>query len=158
MLKDPPVFVTNIGAWEYTLAKLATLEEEKPKPGKPRIDEYGNPLNYGAAVAIYKNVVKKYGAFQTTNVHVKPYKLGDGGYSVDALDDLYPVGLQFWYDDVLCTAIPHQSSIAVYSDGEGALFIRGRVEDVDPLGKHRKWPVGREAGFPPHRCAPGLSA
>jgi hypothetical protein len=160
-LKDPPVFVTNIGAWEYVLAKLATLDEDKPKD-KPRLDEGGNPTNYGQAVAIYKAVCKKYPAFQTTNAEDVPVRLGgmkmhEDALTVTGLDEHYPVGQMFWYDDVLCEAVGHPN-IAVYSDPDGKLFIRGRVQDVDPLGAHKAWPIGREAGFPPHRCAPGLSA
>jgi hypothetical protein len=79
-------------------------------------------------------------------------KMYDDSLTVSELDDRYPVGQMFWYDDVLCEAIGHPN-LAVYSDGEGKLFIRGRVADVDPEGQHRAWPVGREAGFPPHRCA-----
>jgi hypothetical protein len=44
--------VTNEWAWAYTLDKRA---------GKGLVDEYGNPTNYGAAVAIYKRVAAKYG-------------------------------------------------------------------------------------------------
>jgi hypothetical protein len=156
-LKDPPPFVTNIGAWEYTLAKLVGLDEDKPK-AKPRVDEGGNPTNYGQAVAIYKAVCKKYPAFQTTNVHVEPYRKGDGSYTVEMLDEKFSVGQMFWFDDVLCEAVPQHGQIAVYSDGEGKLFIRGKVLDVDPDGAHKAWPVGRVAGFPPHRCAPGSEA
>lgn len=51
-LKPPPKFVKNEYAWSYTLNKL------KAKDG---LDEDGNPRNYGAAIAIYKRVVAKYG-------------------------------------------------------------------------------------------------
>lgn len=51
-LKPPPRFVTNPWAWSYTLNKLEA---------KRQLDLHGNPKNYGAAVAIYKAVVKKYG-------------------------------------------------------------------------------------------------
>lgn len=51
-LKPPPKFVTNEWAWAHTLDRLAE---------KDQLDAGGNPRNYGAAVAIYKNVVKKYG-------------------------------------------------------------------------------------------------
>ena len=163
MLKDPPVFVTNIGAWDYTLAKLAMLDEEKPKD-KPRLDEGGNPTNYGQAVAIYKAVCKKYPAFQTYTLNQQPFKRADEAndsddeFTVEQLDEFYPVGQMFWFDDVLCEAVAYQGNIAVYSDGDGKLFLRGKVLDVDPEGAHRKWPIGRIAGFPPHRCANLLEA
>jgi len=156
-LKDPPKFVTNIGAWEYTLAKLATLDEEQPK-AKPRLDEGGNPTNYGQAVAIYKAVCKKYPAFRTTNVGVEPMRLDPmkgflpASNTVSELDDKFPAGQWFWYDDVLCEAIAHPN-LAVYSNGDGVLFIRGRVLDVDPLGQHKGLSEGHEQGFMPHRCA-----
>lgn len=51
-LKPPPKFVTNLWAWAHTLDKLRD---------KGQLDEGGNPRNYGAAVAIYKNTAKKYG-------------------------------------------------------------------------------------------------
>ena len=51
-LKPPPSFVKNEWAWAYTLDKLT---------GKGQVDEAGNPLNYAAAVAIYKRVCVKYG-------------------------------------------------------------------------------------------------
>lgn len=50
-MKPPPKSVTNEFAWSYTLRKLEAL-------GK--LDEQGDPMHYGAAMAIYKNVVKKY--------------------------------------------------------------------------------------------------
>lgn len=158
-LKDPPNFVTNIGGWEYTLAKLAMLDEEKPKPGKPRVDEGGNPTNYAAAVAIYKNVVKKYPAFQIDNLHVKPLardQYDEQGYQLKLGDLLahFPVGEMFWYDDVLCEAVEYgHSGEAVYPNAEGKLFIRGKICSVDPEGQHRGWPIGKSNGFPPHRCA-----
>lgn len=52
MLKPPPNFVKNEWAWAYTLNKLSDRDG---------LDEWGNPLNYGAAVAIYKRVAAKYG-------------------------------------------------------------------------------------------------
>jgi hypothetical protein len=151
-LKPPPKFVTNIGAWEYVLAKLAK------EPHKNYLDEGGNPRNYGQAVAIYKRVVAKYPAFRTENVNERPYVVTteandhDGEYTVDQLDEIFPVGQMFWFDDVLCEAVAHPN-IAVYSDPEGKLFIRGKILDVDPDGAHRDWPVGKVSGFPPHRCA-----
>lgn len=51
-LKPPPRFVTNEWAWAHTLDKLRE---------KDHLDDGGNPRNYGEAVAIYKNVAKKYG-------------------------------------------------------------------------------------------------
>lgn len=51
-LKPPPAFVKNEWAWSYTLNKLK---------GKSQLDQHGNPVNYGAAIAIYKHVVAKYG-------------------------------------------------------------------------------------------------
>jgi hypothetical protein len=53
-LKAPPPFVKNAEAWSYTLAKLAD---------KGHLDSDGNPVNYGEAVGIYKNVLKKHFAF-----------------------------------------------------------------------------------------------
>lgn len=50
-LKAPPSFVTDMDAWEYTLARLALRD---------KLDEGGNPRNYAAAAAIYRNVKKKY--------------------------------------------------------------------------------------------------
>ena len=157
MLKDPPSFVRNRGAWEYTLAKLATKQEED---GKMRLDAYGNPLNYAAAVAIYKNVCKKYPAFQTDNLTAKPIKTvgnqGDttGDFTVYELCEKYPVGQMFWFDDVLCEAVSYSHSLlAVYPNADGTLFVRGKILDVDPEGKHRKWPIGKINGFPPHRCS-----
>lgn len=159
-LKDPPPFVTNIGAWEYVLAKLANLDQDEPK-AKPRVDEGGNPTNYGQAVAIYKAVCKKYPAFQTANVNAEPARvqpeLEPASMTIDALDERFPVGQMFWYDDVLCEAVANPN-IAVYPDIEGKLFIRAKVLDVDPMGKHRGWPVGKVSGFPPHRCADFLDA
>lgn len=156
MLKDPPSFVTNIGAWDYTLAKLALLDDEKPK-AKPRLDEGGNPTNYAQAVAIYKAVCKKYPAFQTGNVHVEPIKQNlkadPGNHTFARIADSYPVGKMFWYDDVLCEAVAYAGGMAVYPDADGVLYIRAKVLDVDPEGAHRKWPVGKINGFPPHRCA-----
>lgn len=152
MLKEPPRFVANIGAWEYTLAKLANLQEED---GKPRVDEFGNPLNYAAAVAIYKNVVKKYPAFQTANLHAAPIHMKKT-HSDDlaSIFDRYQVGQMFWFDDVLCEAVEYSNSgQAVYPDAEGKLFVRGKILDVDPMGKHKNWPVGKVNGFPPHRCS-----
>lgn len=52
-LKPPPRFVHNQWAWAYTLNKMSA---------KGHVDEYGNPSNYGEAVAIYKRVANKYGA------------------------------------------------------------------------------------------------
>jgi hypothetical protein len=159
-LKDPPSFVTNIGAWEYVLAKLAGLDEDKPK-AKPRLDEGGNPTNYGQAVAIYKAVCKKYPAFQTkTHGEDRLPEFHDYGDNFSQLADIFEVGQKFWYDDVLCEAVPAKPSpLAVYSDGDGEkLFIRGKVLDVDPEGQHKAWPIGRVAGFPPHRCVNALEA
>lgn len=51
-LKPPPKFATNEWAWSYTLRKMEA---------KGKLDEHGNPLNYGMAAAIYKAVAKKYG-------------------------------------------------------------------------------------------------
>ena len=154
MLKDPPKFVTNIGAWEYTLAKLADKQAED---GKRRVDDYGNPLNYGQAVAIYKAVCRKYPAFQSSNRGVAPMKLGQilfgpGAVTVSELADKYPVGEMFWYDDVLCEAVacPH---LAVHPDADGLLFIRAKVLDVDPDGAHKNWAEGHEFDALPHRCA-----
>jgi hypothetical protein len=156
-LKDPPSFVTNIGAWEYVLAKLAMLDEEKPKPGKPRLDEGGNPTNYGQAVAIYKAVCKKYAAFQNETAiggrEIKSAKRTTDNTDTGKLCTEYPVGELFWYDDVLCEAVEYAGGEAVYPDPEGNLFIRGKIVDVDPEGHHRNWPVGKINGFPPHRCA-----
>ena len=147
-LKDPPNFVTSIGAWEYTLAKLANKQEDD---GKQRVDEGGNPLNYAAAVAIYKNVVKKYPAFQVANMAMPIFK--NVGNNVGDLDDQYPVGQNFWFDDVLLEAVAHPN-IAVFSDPEGNLLIWGRVISVDPEGKYRNLPEGRHGGWQPHRCVP----
>ena len=148
MLKDPPRFVVNIGAWEYTLAKLANLQVEDDKP---RVDEFGNPLNYAMAVAVYKNVCKKYPAFQTANRTMPEFhNVGD---NLDQLCEIYPVGQMFWFDDVLCEAVDYQGGLAVYPDAVGKLFIRGKILDVDPLGKHKDWPVGKINGFPPRRCS-----
>lgn len=154
MLKDPPKFVTNIGAWEYVLAKLADKQAED---GKQRLDQYGNPLNYAAAIAYYKNAVKRYPAFQSSNAYKAPYKLGqvlDGEtpVSVEDLDDRFPAGQMFWYDDVLCEAVAHPK-LAVYPDADGLLFIRARVLDVDPEGAHKTWAEGFEFDALPHRCA-----
>src|SRR3954453_18505556 len=155
MLKDPPRFVTNAGAWEYVLARMATKQEED---GKRRLDADGNPLNYAAAVAYYKNAAKKYPAFQATNRHVEPFKIegatGQKSHSIVELMNLYPAGQMFWYDDVLCEAVEFaDTGEAVYSDPHGALFIRGKILDVDPGGANKDWPVGKTTGFPPHRCA-----
>jgi hypothetical protein len=149
-LKDPPAFVTNIGAWEYTLAKLAMLDEEKPKD-KPRLDEGGNPTNYGQAVAIYKAVVRKYPHLAANNIAAPVYK--NVGNNVADLDEQFPVGDTFWYDDVLLEAVGHPN-IAVFPDPEGNLLIWGRVISVDPEGQHRNLPEGRHGGWPPHRCVP----
>lgn len=51
-LKPPPAFVTNEWAWAYTLDKLRV---------KGETDQFGNPTNYAAAIAIYKRVAEKYG-------------------------------------------------------------------------------------------------
>lgn len=54
-LKAPPKFAKNEWAWAHTLEKLRQ---------KGMLDEYGNPdgaRGYGAAGAIYKRVVAKYG-------------------------------------------------------------------------------------------------
>lgn len=155
MLKAPPKFVTNIGAWEYTLAKLANLQEDD---GKPRVDEYGNPLSYGAAIAIYKHVVKKYPAFQTATHGpnaIPEYR--NVGLNLADLAEAYPVGAMFWFDDVLCEAVPYMGGMAIYPDAVGKLFVRGKILDVDPLGKHKDWPIGKVNGFPPHRCADFVS-
>lgn len=154
-LKDPPSFVKNIGAWEYTLAKLRNKQEDD---GKRRLDEGGNPLNYGQAVAIYKAVVRKYPHLATENVTAQPVKLGgekmfDDSATVVELDDAFPVGQMFWYDDVLLEAVGHPN-IAVYSEPDGHLKIWGKVLDVDPEGQHRNLPEGRQGGWPPHRCVP----
>jgi len=152
-LKEPPSFCSNIGAWEYTLSKLALLDEEKPKD-KPRLDEGGNPTNYGQAVAIYKAVCKKYPAFQTTTYGQNSLpEFRNVGNNVSDLDAAYPVGTMFWYDDVLCEAVEYQGGSAIYPDSEGKLFIRGKICSVDPEGQHRGWPLGKTNGFPPHRCA-----
>ena len=149
MLKAPPKFVTNVGAWEYVLARMAHKQEED---GKRRLDEYGNPLNYGAAVGYYKNAAKKYPAFQTANVHIPEYR--DVGNNIADLMDIYPVGQMFWFDDVICEAVEYGSTgEAVYSDAQGVLFVRGKILDVDPEGAHKGWPVGKVNGFPPRRMA-----
>ena len=99
MLKPPPAFVTNIGAWEYTLSKLDLLEREKPKPDKPRLDQYGNPLNYAAACAIYKNVCNKYAAFGVPNMNLP--EIEETHNNVSDLDEAYPVGKEFFCDDMI---------------------------------------------------------
>lgn len=152
-LKDPPNFVTNIGAWEYTLAKFAMLDEEQPKPGKPRLDEGGNPTNYAAAIAVYKNVVRKYPHMATNNIATPIFR--NVGNNVSDLDEQFPVGENFWFDDVLLEAVGHPN-IAVFSDPEGNLLIWGRVISVDPEGKYRNLPEGRHGGWQPHRCVPFL--
>jgi hypothetical protein len=159
-LKDPPSFVTNIGAWEYTLAKLAMLDVEKPK-AKPRLDEGGNPINYGQAVAIYKAVVKKYPHLATSNVGMKPINMVVRDTSADQrtpmqvlteLADKFSVGSMFWYDDVLCEAVERQGNMAVFPDAEGFLLIQAKVLEVDPQGAYRNWPVGKIFEAQPHRC------
>ena len=158
-LKDPPKFCTNIGAWEYTLAKLALLDAEKPKD-KPRLDEGGNPTNYGQAVAIYKAVVKKYPAFQKTTYgqdalpefRLRENETYERSQNVADLCEIFPVGEMFWYDDVLCEAVEYHGGEAIYPGPDGKLFVRGRICSVDPEGQHRGWPIGKTNGFPPHRC------
>ena len=157
-LKDPPKFCSNIGAWEYTLAKLEMLDEEKPKP-KPRLDEGGNPTNYGQAVAIYKAVVKKYPAFQTTTYGQDAIpEFRNVGLNLADLMQQFQPGTMFWYDDVLCEAVHYNGGSAVYPDPEGKLFIRAKICSVDPEGQHRGWPIGKVNGFPPHRCAEFMGA
>lgn len=51
--KPPPRFVTNMWAWAYAVEKLYSRDGLTP-------DHEG--FNYGAAINIYKRVVKKYGA------------------------------------------------------------------------------------------------
>jgi hypothetical protein len=154
MLKPPPNWIDNIGAWEYVLAKLANKQADD---GKQRVDEYGNPLNYGAAVAIYKHVVKKYPHLGKRNVGVAPVHVNDmHGEELSALNvlaDKYPVGVEFWMDDVLCEAVEYRGGMAVFPDPEGFLFINAKVLDVDDLGQYRDWPVGKIFPAAPHRCA-----
>lgn len=63
-LKPPPRFVTNMWAWSYTLNKLAE---------RGGLDEDGNPSNYGAAIAIYKRVARKYGNPDAPKVVGEPF-------------------------------------------------------------------------------------
>ena len=113
--------------------------------------QYGNPLNYAAACAIYKNVCKKYVSFQTANRNLPEVHKDD--LDVEELFDFYAPGQMFWFDDVLCEAVEYGASgEAVYPDAQGKLFIRGKVLDVDPEGAHKDWPVGKVNGFPPTRC------
>ena len=75
-LKAPPRFVTNAWAWSYTLNKLA---------GKNGVDEYGNPHNYAAAIAIYKRVAAKYGdPGEPSNSH----SVVPGAGELDVIDGL----------------------------------------------------------------------
>lgn len=150
MPKAPPKFVRSIGAWEYTLAKLAD---------KGKLTPNGDPQNYAAAVAIYKHVCAKYPAFQMDNRDRPTMKVGEhkpedfGKFlSVQALDEDYPVGQMFWFDDVLCEAVA-KPNIAIHSDAEGNLLVWAKVLDVDPEGAHKTWPEGHEFGAWPHRCA-----
>lgn len=62
-LKPPPASVKNEWAWTYTLNKLRD---------KGMVDEFGNPTNYAAAMAIYKRVVVKYGGDISKIPEVKP--------------------------------------------------------------------------------------
>jgi hypothetical protein len=157
-LKPPPPFVKSIGAWEYVLAKLANKQADD---GKQRLDEGGNPLNYAAAVAIYKNVVKKYAHFGIPNIDMEPVNLADakkipGHHTpmdlLNELADSYPVGQMFWFDDVMCRAVERNGGMAVFPDPEGYLLIQAEVLDVDPEGKYRSWPVGKIFEAQPHRC------
>lgn len=159
-LKPPPPFVTNIGAWEYTLAKLANLDRDKPK-AKPRLDEGGNPVSYAAAVAIYKHVCKKYAHFGIPNIDVKPINVWDGQSPTDSraplkmlneYADKFPVGTMLYFDDVLCRAVERQGGLAVFPDPDGFLLIQCEVLEVDELGKYREWPAGKIFGAAPHRC------
>jgi hypothetical protein len=51
MPKSPPAFAEDKEAWDYTLARLAL---------RGKLTDNGDPRNYAAAAAIYKNVKKKY--------------------------------------------------------------------------------------------------
>ena len=142
MPKAPPKFVTNIGAWEYTLAKL----EDKGK-----LTENGDPQNYAAASAIYKNVCKKYAAFGFPNVDLPQLK--NEHNNVGDLDDKYPVGSEFFCDDMIVRAQEAQegSGIAVYPDSDGNLLIQVRILDVDPAGRNRN-KIDYVIGVDPNRC------
>ena len=158
-LKPPPNFVVNQGAWEYVLAKFAHKQAED---GKRRLDEGGNPLSYGAAVAVYKHVVRKYPHLGQHNVNARPINMVDarqipGDHTpMDLLNDFaddYPIGTMFWMDDVLCEAVERNGGMAVYPDPDGYLLIWAKVLDVDPEGQYRDWPAGKMFGAQPHRCA-----
>lgn len=158
MPKPPPKFVTNIGAWEYVLAKLSLSGDKYLTPN-------GDPKNYGQAVAIYKRVVAKYAHFGVPNVDVEPLKIAgqkaigfDEGMLLGDLCSDYPIGTMFWMDDVLCEAIERNGGLAVYPDPEGYLLINAKVLDVDPEGQYRSWEVGKIFGAQPHRCADFVEA
>ena len=149
MPKAPPRFVQNVGAWEYVLAKLEM---------KGKLTDNGDPQNYAAACAIYKNVVKKYAGFQIPNVDVQPIRTTieasqERTWALNDLADDYPIGTMFWMDDVLCEAAERNGGMAVYPDPDGYLLIWAKVLDVDPEGQYRDWPAGKMFGAQPHRCA-----
>jgi hypothetical protein len=145
MPKAPPKFVTSIGAWQYTLAKLEL---------KGKLTPNGDPQNYAAACAIYKNVVRKYPAFAIPEPEIARIQQ----LSLDELMVEYSAGQMFWFDDVLCEAVADQYGNVVSADSRGNLEITAKVLDVDPEGAHRGWEEGKIIAVPPHRCADFVEA
>lgn len=141
MPKAPPKFVTQIGAWNYTLAKL----DEKGK-----LTENGDPQNYAAACAIYKNVVKKYPAMNVADA--PPIK---AGFMLPSdVDKTFPAGSHFWWEDCICEVEAVRDGIGgVIIMPDGALMLHGKILDVDPDGPHKDW-VGRSSTFSASRCLP----
>lgn len=145
MPKAPPKFVTSVPAWEYTLAKLEL---------KGKLTPNGDPQNYAAACAIYKNVVRKYPAFSTPENEVERRQ----NLSLDQLIEEYAEGTMFWFDDVLCEAQAHPvTRQTINSDSEGNLRIYAKALDVDPEGAHRDW-EGLLVMVDPARCADFVEA
>lgn len=140
MPKAPPKFVTNLPAWEYTLAKLET---------QGKLNNNGDPTNYGAAIAIYKNVVAKYPGFAPQVINRSPHTYA--AMTPSQLDEIFPVGQMFWFEDCLVTAVPAHGGLACFPDSKGSMLMRGCVEDVDPEGPHKEW-VGKISVFPAAKC------
>lgn len=118
MPKDPPKFVTDEASWAYTLSKLAA-------GSGGGLTEEGNPRNYAAAIAIYKNVLKKYG-------YVAP----------DAVDELEVATKRQFADRALVLGVSQLTwvpvrGVLVASGPEANYMLSPKDEWVDDQPKHR---------------------
>lgn len=135
--RAPPAFAKNPGAWAYTVAKV------KEKTGRDYDDWSGK--DFGAAGAIYKRVVRKYG----DSLNTEPAAAGVGE-PVRSRAEILRLDSEVWVlshdaawsaDDVSTKRLYLQHTLRVANDpmGEGTLvvdpLIVWRVEEhMDAVG------------------------